>query len=118
MFGRRTQSSVRVPGHDASPARRGFTLVELMITLTVLAVVMIVLMTVLQAAQRSKTQTSNQIEASQAARAAMDLMTRDLRSAGYGADLYWLAAPQPAIAYIDSLQVLINANLQPFPDDT
>ncbi len=112
----------------ASPASRsrfrrpstagGFTLVELMITLTVLAVVMVVLMGIMYAAQRSKTATANQMEASQAARVALDMLTRDLRSAGYGADLDWLTQPQPPIAYIDSMQVLINANLTPFPDDT
>src|SRR5262245_61387930 len=66
---------------------RGFTLVELMITLTVLAAVMLVLLVILKAAQRSKTTTGNQLEASQAARAALDLMSRDLPSAGYHADL-------------------------------
>src|SRR5438105_1229559 len=48
--------------------RRGFTLVELMITLTVLAAVMVVLMTVIYAAQRSKISTSNRVESAQAAR--------------------------------------------------
>ena len=97
--------------------RRGFTLVELMITLTVLAVVMVVLMTVMYAAQRSRANTSNSVESAQAARVALDLLSRDLRSAGYGADLY-TASPQPPIAYIDSMQVLINANFSPWPDDT
>jgi prepilin-type N-terminal cleavage/methylation domain-containing protein len=95
--------------------RRGFTMVELLITLTVLAAVMVVLMTVMYAAQRSKTATSNRVESVQGARIAMDLLARDLRSAGYGADQDW-ATPQPPIAYIDSLQVLINANLYPWPD--
>jgi prepilin-type N-terminal cleavage/methylation domain-containing protein len=95
--------------------RRGFTLIELMITLTVLAAVMVVLMTVMYAAQRSKTATSNRVESVQGARVALDLLARDLRSAGYGADLD-ASPPQPPIAYIDSLQVLINANLYPWPD--
>lgn len=95
--------------------RRGFTMVELMITLTVLAAVMVVLMTVIYAAQRSKVATSNRLESTQSARIAMDMLTRDLRSAGYGADLDY-GTPQPPIAYIDSLQVLINANLYPWPD--
>src|SRR5690349_12542083 len=86
---------------------RGFTLIELMITLTVLAAVMLILLVVMKAAARSKTETGNQIEASQAARVALDMMSRDLRSAGYHADLDYLAAPQPPIAYIDSMQVLI-----------
>ena len=76
---------------------------------------MVVLMTVMYAAQRSKTATSNRVESTQGARVAIDMLTRDLRSAGYGADLDW-GTPQPPIAYIDSLQVLINANLYPWPD--
>jgi len=102
----------RNPAQD----HRGFTMVELMITLTVLAAVMVVLMTVMLAAQRSKTATANRIESTQSARTAVDMLARDLRSAGYGADLDWVAFPQPAIAYIDSMQVLINANLYPWPD--
>src|SRR5438093_1038542 len=108
-------SSRRVPNPIPS-ARRGFSLVEMLITLTVLATVMIVLMTVMYSAQRSKAATSNQVESTQGARIAMDMMARDLRSAGYGADLDWLAAPQPPIAYIDSLTVLINADMSPWPD--
>ena len=59
----------------------------------------------------------NQLESIQAVRAGLDLMTRDLRSAGYGADLDYTPRPQPPIAYVDSMQVLINANLQPYPDN-
>lgn len=97
---------------------RGFTLVELMITLTVLAVVMIVLSTVMYTAARSKVATANRIESSQAGRVALDLIARDLRSAGYGADTDYPGNPQPPIAYIDSTQVLICENLSPYPDTT
>jgi prepilin-type N-terminal cleavage/methylation domain-containing protein len=113
------QTSMRTSSPQGlAKEHRGFTLVELMITLTVLAVVMVVLMSVMYAAQRSKTSTSNNIESAQAARAALDMMSRDLRSAGYCADLFYAASPQPPIAYIDSMQVLINANFSPWPDDT
>ena len=89
---------------------RGFTLAELMVTLVVLAVITVVLATVVFTASRSKTSVANSIQSSQAARAAMDMIGRDLRSAGYGADRDW-ATPQQPIAYIDSMQVLINVNL-------
>src|SRR5262249_18145671 len=94
---------------------RGFTLVEMMITLVVLAVVMIIMMTVMYAAQRSKTATANRIESAQAGRIALDMISRDLRSAGYGADRDY-ATPQPPISYVDSLQLLMNETPQPFPD--
>ncbi len=99
---------------DAS--RRGFTLIELMITLTVLAVVMIVLTTVMFTAARSKTSTANRLESSQSGRVAVDMLARDLRSAGYGADLDYTASPQPPFAYVDSMEILINGNFQPYPD--
>jgi len=96
---------------------RGFTMIELMITLTVLAVVMIVLSTVMYTAARSKVATSNRIESSQSGRVALDMIGRDLRSAGYDVDLDY-STPQPPIAYIDSTQVLINENMLPYPDTT
>lgn len=95
--------------------RRGFTMIELLITLTVLAAVMVVLMTVMYAASRSKVATSNRVESQQSARIALDMMAKDLRSAGYNADMDW-STPQRPIAYIDSLQVLLNADLSPWPD--
>lgn len=103
----------------ATPRRvRGFTLVELMITVLLLGVVLVTLTTVMYSASRSKTASANSIEASEAGRVALDMMARDLRSAGYGADRDNAANPQQPIAYVDSLQVLINENLQPYPDNT
>ena len=101
----------------ATRRTRGFSMVELMITLTVLAVVMIALSTVMYTAARSKAATANRIESSQGGRVALDLLARDLRSAGYGADNDY-STPQPPIAYIDSTQVLINENMLPYPDTT
>lgn len=96
----------------------GFTLVELMITLVVLAAVSMAIVTVLIGSQRSKMSTSNAVETSQSARMALEMMARDLRSAGYGVDRDYVLQPQTPIAYIDSTQVLINENLSPFPDST
>jgi len=112
---------IRIPKRREHPARpyaanRGFTLIEMMITVVVLAVVGLAIAGVMLTASRSKTSSSNSIESVQAARTALDMIAADLRSAGYGADLDWTAQPQRPIAYVDSTQVLINANLQPFPD--
>jgi len=103
--------------HRHAPRRdaRGFTLVELLITLTVLVVVMGTVAVIVYVSSKSKTSTTNRIESAQGARAALEMMAADLRSAGYGADLAYLT-PQPQIAYIDSTQVLINANLSNYPD--
>src|SRR5437764_3817610 len=80
---------------------RGFTLIEMMITLTMVALVIGALATILLGTLRSKTGALNRIESSQAARTGLDLIARDVRCAGYGADLDYTANPQPAIAYID-----------------
>ena len=102
------------PGSRRVP--RGFTLIELMVTLVVLSIVMIALVTVMYTASRNKTSTINVSESAAAARSATDLIARDLRSAGYGADMDYVAAPQRPIAYIDSMSVLINTNQGPYPD--
>jgi prepilin-type N-terminal cleavage/methylation domain-containing protein len=102
--------------HVAAGKARGFSLIELMITVLILGVVVITLTTVMSLASRSKTTTTNGIEATEAGRVAMDMMARDLRSAGYGADRDNAAGAQPPIAYVDSLQLLINGNLDPYPD--
>jgi prepilin-type N-terminal cleavage/methylation domain-containing protein len=100
----------------AAGTARGFSLIELMVTVLLLGVVVATLMTVMSLASRSKTTTTNGIEATEAGRVAMDMMARDLRSAGYGADRDHAAGAQPPVAYVDSLQVLINENLDPYPD--
>ena len=100
----------------AAGTARGFSLVELMITVLLLGVVVSTLIVVLRLASQSKTTTANGIEASEAGRVAMDMLARDLRSAGYGADRDHAMGAQPPIAYVDSLQVLINENLDPYPD--
>src|SRR5207247_5557924 len=65
---------------------------------------------------RNKTSAANRLESTEATRAALGLIVRDLRSAGFGTDRDWAALPQPPIAYVDSIQILINANFQPYPD--
>jgi len=55
------------------------------------------MMAIVYATTRSKTDTTNSAESSQGARVALDMMARDLRSAGYGADLTYPVTPQPGI---------------------
>ncbi len=95
---------------------RGFTLVETMVTLVVMAVVVVVLMAIMYAVSRNKTAQMNRVESSQGARVVAEKLSSDLRAAGYGTDDSTGTIPQPPIAYIDSVQVLINANLLPYPD--
>ena len=95
----------------------GFTLVEMLVTMVIFALVAVTVTLVLMNSAKSKQKTSQRIESEQGARAAVDLMARDIRSAGYGADLDD-SPQQPAIAYVDSKEIIISENQLPYPDPT
>ena len=97
------------------PSRAGFSLIELMITLVLLAVVVAVVATVMIGSQRSKAVTEARLEAQQGARVIAGIVANDIRSAGYQID-ETTSPPQTAFAYVDSQEIVINANLSPFPD--
>ncbi len=102
--------------HGGRHARSaGFTMVELMITLVVFALIFVAVTAVFLSASHSKDRTSANLEATQTARATLDMVSRDLRSAGYQADQDY-ATPQPAIAYIDSMELIVAENQMPYPD--
>ncbi len=98
------------------PRSAGFTLIELMVTLVIFALVAVTVTLVLQNSAKSKQRTTGRIESEQFARAALDLMSRDIRTAGYGADTDY-SPQQPAIAYVDSLEIIMSQNQLPFPDN-
>ena len=100
------------PGQSSSA---GFTLVELMMTLVIFALVAVAVTVVLQNSAKSKHRTTMRIESEMAARAALDLMARDIRTAGYGADRDF-NPPQPAIAYVDSQEIILSQNQYPYPE--
>ncbi len=108
----RTDSSRSLP---TRPPRAGFSLVEMMVTLVLLAIVVAVLATVMIGSQRSKSVTEARLEAQQNARTISDILANDIRSAGYKTDTN--ASPaQLAFAYVDSVELVINANLLPMAD--
>jgi len=88
-----------------------------MVTLVIFALVAVAVTVVLQNSAKSKHKTTMKIESEMAARAALDLMARDIRTAGYGVDHDYVT-PQPAIAYVDSQQIILSQNQYPYPDNT
>jgi prepilin-type N-terminal cleavage/methylation domain-containing protein len=80
---RRVVRRIRRSGRPLS-STRGFTLVELMVTLVIMAVVLGVLVRSLLGVDKSWSHSQDRIDASQNMRAAMDMMVRDLRMAGSG----------------------------------
>lgn len=96
---------------------RGFSLIEMIVTLSIMAMVIAALSTVLIRATASRLTSANRFESLQTARSAADMMARDLRSAGYGVDATNAAGAQPAIAYVDSMQIFMCENATPYPDE-
>jgi prepilin-type N-terminal cleavage/methylation domain-containing protein len=108
------RAHVRRPS-PSRPPRAGFSLIEMMITLVLLAVVVAVIATVMIGSQRSKAVTEGRLEAQQSARVIASILGNDIRSAGYQIDETTMP-PQTAFAYVDSVEIVINANIEPFPD--
>lgn len=94
---------------------RGFSLIEMMVTVLIFSLLATVVVTVLLVTTRQKISTANEVGSTEMARTAMDALSRDLRSAGFGID-NTASTPQQPIAYIDSIQILINCNAGPYPD--
>ncbi|MBI5837908.1 MAG: VCBS repeat-containing protein [Candidatus Eisenbacteria bacterium] len=105
----------RAPSAPRWRTARGFTLVELLITLVVLGIAVVALFGFVTSTRRVFTEQSNLAEAQHEARSALDLVTRDIRCAGYGADQN-ASPPQPAFAYASATELIIVANLNPYPD--
>lgn len=110
----RARSCSSLPGQLLTS---GFTLVEMLVTVAIFSLVAVTLTLVLMSSAKSKQSTTQRIESEQGARAALDLMARDIRTAGYGADRDYPGAPQPAIAYVDSQEIILSENELPFPDN-
>ena len=91
----------------------GFTLVEVVISLAIFTIIAAVLFTILIKNQQSARVTANLVEAQQNARIAVDVLSRDVRMAGYGIDAI---NNQPVVQYAGPFEVMYNANMQPYPD--
>jgi len=93
---------------------RGFTLVELMITMVMLSIIVVAIVSVVLNSQKAKRNTELLSEAQQTARMLVDMISDDIRSAGYGANTISGHTP---IVYAAPYDIMISANLAPYPDD-
>jgi len=73
---------MRIVSH-ACADQRGFTLAELLVAIAVLGLIMMGVLTFMMTGNQSYLTGSNQIEAQQAARVALERMVREIRGAGY-----------------------------------
>lgn len=98
---------------------KAFTLVEMLITLTVFSIVIASVLSIYINSQRAKMRVDSMTEAQQAARTAIDYMIKDIRAAGYNIDLEETAtsSPQRRIVYYSPYEIVFNANIRPVQDD-
>jgi type IV pilus assembly protein PilW len=79
----RSGAFVMIPPAEQSKKNRGFTLVELLIAMLVGGIVMAAVMTSFQSQHNTYLAQDQVVEMQQNARVAMDLLVRDIRSAGF-----------------------------------
>ncbi len=94
---------------------KGFTLIETLIVLVVAGIIAIALFYVLNSSRRASRIASIDAQAQQNARVAVDYLTRDLRSVGYGVDV---GNGQLSIVYASPYELIFNANIEPNPDNS
>ncbi len=85
---------------------RGFTLIEMMISLVVLGIVMGGAITFFRGISKAVSGTSDRMDAMQNLRYALSTLDRELRNAGAGT-----VSAQPTLVYISSNMVMFNADL-------
>ncbi|MFZ1946762.1 MAG: SdrD B-like domain-containing protein [bacterium] len=93
---------------------RGFTLIEVLVVSLIAAIIAGALIFILNSSRRASRIAELDSQAQQNARVAIDYITRDARSAGYGVDV---AGGQGAVVYAAPYDLIFNANIEPEPDD-
>lgn len=98
--------------------RKGFTLIEVMVTLTIFSIIITGIIGLYINSQKTKQRVDAMTAAQQAGRSAIDFIIKDLRATGYNIDIdeSGAVAPQRRIAYAGPYEVIINANLNPISD--
>jgi type II secretory pathway pseudopilin PulG len=89
---------------------RGFTALEALITAVVFSVILLLAVTTFQGSNRLARSATVQGDSQQSARLAIDVVTRDLRSLGYGIDV---GLGQLPLAYAAPWDIIFNANVLP-----
>jgi prepilin-type N-terminal cleavage/methylation domain-containing protein len=93
---------------------KGFTLIEVLVVSLIAAIIAGALIYVLNSSRRASRIAELDSQAQQNARVAIDYVTRDARSAGYGIDV---GSGQGGIVYAAPYDLIFNSNIEPEPDD-
>ena len=93
----------------------GFSAVEALVAVVVLTLLFVFAITMFQNSNKMARTASLQGNSQQSGRVAIDLMTKDMRSIGYGVDL---GAGQQGLVYAGPWDVIFNANITPGNDNS
>ncbi|MEJ5307061.1 MAG: prepilin-type N-terminal cleavage/methylation domain-containing protein [candidate division WOR-3 bacterium] len=97
--------------------KKGFTLLELLLAITIFSIIVGAAITVFVNSQNSKQKVDLMTQAQQSARIAVDYMIRDIRAAGYSIDVDETStSPQRRLVYASPYELIFNANLLPYQD--
>lgn len=98
--------------------KKGFTLVELLITLTVFSIVIASVLSIYINSQKTKYRVDQMTIAQQASRNALDFMIKDIRSTGYSIDIEESSTqmPQRSVSYAGPYEMIFHCNIEPNPD--
>lgn len=92
----------------------GFTAIEAMISVAVMGLLVLIAVTMFQTSNKISRKASEQGDLTQVSRVAMDMLTRDLRAAGYGLDV---GGGQQALVFAAPWDIVFNGNVTPTTDD-
>jgi hypothetical protein len=93
---------------------RGFSAVEALVSVAVLALIVLFAVTMFQSSNKMARSASIQGDSQQSARVAVDLITKDMRALGYGVDT---GGGQLGLVYAGPWDVIFNANITPGSDN-
>jgi len=104
---------------NAAPSKRGFSLVELMISMLLLLAVFGVVLSALMQLQRRTSAENAKMDITQSAREFMDQAVRDLHQAGFPSPTMYSALPAPVVnnANVAAGLVSVNPNSVQFEGD-
>lgn len=97
--------------------KKGFTLIELLVAIAILGLVMAAIVTVLVNSSNAKRRNELMMESQGFARAIMEVVFRDVKSAGYGIPKRAGLLTYEHIVYAGPFECVFNANINPFPDN-
>lgn len=96
--------------------RKGFSLIELMVAVTILGLVLAAIITVLVNSSNAKRRNELLMESQGFARATMEVVLRDVKSIGYDIPKQAGLPVYEHIVYATPFEVIFNANITPYPD--